>query len=293
MGADHPISLCKDYEGGRSFYTGARHRRRRRSTRSSADAPRRARSSWAAGQSRPGLQRLRRDRARELPADQDLGAAEPERADRLRPAPRRPHPPDRPPRRAAPARPGQGHDAGHRRLLVHEPADHAARVHELRGRALRPGGGQRLRHQQVGLPVLRAADGHRSRSATARSPRSTTRHGAADRAAADDRRGIRYVAATSSSRASSSSTARPARRRRLRPREPSRRSSRWPTTVGACCHVAGDIDFDSTTTCGSSPATTRRPAAATPAASRPINDQKHGRACRPSASTNAPAARSR
>ena len=48
---------------------------------------------------RPGLQRLRRDRAAQLPADQDQRAAEPQRADRLRPAPGRPHHPDRPPRR--------------------------------------------------------------------------------------------------------------------------------------------------------------------------------------------------
>ena len=24
MGANHPVSFCKDYQGGRSFYTGAR-----------------------------------------------------------------------------------------------------------------------------------------------------------------------------------------------------------------------------------------------------------------------------
>ena len=53
-------------------------------------------------QGRQGLQRLRRDRARELPADQDLGAAEHQRADRLRPAPGRPDHPDRA-RRAASA----------------------------------------------------------------------------------------------------------------------------------------------------------------------------------------------
>ena len=58
---------------------------------------------------RPGLQRLRRDRARELPAVVKISrSAEPERADRLRPASRRQRPrdPDRPPRRRAPAQPG-------------------------------------------------------------------------------------------------------------------------------------------------------------------------------------------
>ena len=43
---------------------------------------------------------------------------------------------------------------------------------------------------------------------------------------------------------------------------------------GACCHVAGDIDFDRTTTSGSSPATTRRPAAATRGGFPPFNDHE-------------------
>ena len=82
------------------------HRRRLREHAPSA-APRRRASTWAAGRGRPGLQRLRRDRARQLRADQDQRAAEPERADRLRRAPRRPRHPDRPRRPAAPARPGR------------------------------------------------------------------------------------------------------------------------------------------------------------------------------------------
>ena len=61
----------------------------------------------------------------------------------------RPRAADGPRRPAAPARPGEGRDEGHR---------HAPGLHELRGRPLRPGDRQRLRHQQVGLPVLRAAD---------------------------------------------------------------------------------------------------------------------------------------
>ena len=40
------------------------------------------------------------------------------------------------------------------------PQTHA-RLHQLRGRHLRPGGRQQLRHQQVGLPLLLAADRHR------------------------------------------------------------------------------------------------------------------------------------
>ena len=42
-----------------------------------------------------------------------------------------------------------------------EPADHAARVHALRGRPVRPRGRQQLRPEPLGVPVLRAADGHR------------------------------------------------------------------------------------------------------------------------------------
>ena len=52
-------------------------------------------------------------------------------------------------RPGAPARPGHGHLADHR--------EHPG-LHQLRGRPLRPRGRQRLRHQQVGLPLLRAAD---------------------------------------------------------------------------------------------------------------------------------------
>ena len=91
----------------------------------------------------------------------------------------------------------------------------------------------------------------------------TTPTGSAPTTAADPRPGTRG-SATSSSRGSSSSTGR--RPRSTSPR--SRRSSRSPNNRGACCHVAGDIDFDRTTTSGSSPATTPPPVAATRAASR-------------------------
>ena len=67
---------------------------------------------WASGQCRPRLQRLRRDRARELLAGQDQRPAERQRADRLRPAPGRTGDPDRPSRRRAAAQPGDRHDAG-------------------------------------------------------------------------------------------------------------------------------------------------------------------------------------
>ena len=116
MGADHPVSWCKDYKGGRSFYTARRQHRRRASPTPTSGSTSTGAIDWAAGQCRPGLQRLRRDRARELPAGQDQRPAEPERADRLRPAPGRTDHPDRPPRRRAAAQPGDRHDAGDRQL---------------------------------------------------------------------------------------------------------------------------------------------------------------------------------
>ena len=68
----------------------------------------------------------------------------------------------------------------------------------------------------------------------------TTPAGSAPTTAADPCVWTDTWPATSSSRASSSSTARP---RRWTWRA-SRRSSRSPINRGACCHVAGDIDFD-------------------------------------------------
>ena len=93
MGADHPISFCKDYQGGRSFYTGLGNTAG--SYRREPDDAPQGRDQLGRGPERPGLQRLRRDRAQELPAGQGQRAAEPARADRLRSAPGRPHHPDR------------------------------------------------------------------------------------------------------------------------------------------------------------------------------------------------------
>ena len=105
MGFDHPIAWCKDFRGGRSFYTAGGHTAAAYGEPAFRAPPgRRHRVGGRRG--RPGLQRLRRDRARQLRADEDQRAAEPQRADRLRPAARRAHPPDRPRRPAAPARPG-------------------------------------------------------------------------------------------------------------------------------------------------------------------------------------------
>ena len=106
--------------------------------------------AWAAGQIEPDLQRLRRDGARELPGDQGLRPAEPGRADQLRPVPRRSHHPDRAPGHRAPARPGQGHDDGPRRLRVGQPAVDDADLHQPGGRPLRRRDRQRLRARTTG-----------------------------------------------------------------------------------------------------------------------------------------------
>ena len=115
MGADHPVSWCKDYQGGRSFYTSLGNTAA--AYDAVADDPPQGRDRLGRGRRRPGVQRLRRHRAGQLRADEDLGTAEPQRADRLRPAAGRPHPADGPHRHGAPAQPGDRDDADHRRLL--------------------------------------------------------------------------------------------------------------------------------------------------------------------------------
>ena len=202
--ADHPVAWCKDYRGGRSFYTSGSTSAIGTETASPTTSPAR----WSGRPAcRQRLQRLRRDGARQLRADQDQRAPEPERAHRLRPAPRRPDHPDRPRRPGPAARPGDvGDRAGHR----DDP-----RLHEQRGRALRPRGRQRLRDQPLGLPVLRAADRHRG-AVGRRHPhhhhagRERPHHGGGPVAPGTP------GSATSSCRGSSSSTARP--RLRARPR---------------------------------------------------------------------------
>ena len=149
MGPDHPVSWCKDYKGGRSYYTS--HGSLGGSVeRLQSDQGARRRDRVGRGPVRPGLQRLRRDRARELPADEDQRTAEPERADRLRPASRRARDPDRPPRRRAPAQP--------RHRDVNDHREHSG-LHEQRGRSVRPRSRQQLRHQPLGLPLLLPAGG--------------------------------------------------------------------------------------------------------------------------------------
>ena len=173
-----------------------RHRRRVRRGRL-PQAPRR-RADVGGRRSRTRIQRLWRDRAGQLPADQDLRAAEPPRADRLRRAPRRSRHPDGARRARCACTTRRPARQGHR---------HPPRVHQQRGRPLRPGDRQRLRDQQVGLPLLRPADGPHPEVR-----RHDGRRHHADRLARRHRGGPLHLAgsgpATSSCRASSSSTAR-------------------------------------------------------------------------------------
>ena len=124
MGFDHPLSWCKDYKGGRSFYTALGN------TTAAYDAGLRTLLrggiSWAACAGRPRLQRLRSDGAPQLRADQDQRAAEPQRAHRLRPAPGRAGHPDRAHRHGPPARPGDGDDQDPRRFRGSDRAADAA-----------------------------------------------------------------------------------------------------------------------------------------------------------------------
>ena len=145
MGYDHPVSWCKDYQGGRSFYTGLGH-----SEGSYANGSFRKHLlggiQWAAGAVRRGLRchghhQLREGRAqrRARRADDPGGAA---RRPGAAQHPQRPDPAVRP---GHLGQPGDQHDRG---------------LPARRGRPAvrhdRPG----LRHQQVGLPVLRAAAEH-------------------------------------------------------------------------------------------------------------------------------------
>ena len=215
---------------------------------------------WAAGRGRPGLQRLRRDRAGQLPADQDQRrrrTSASRSASTCCPT-------------GASSRPTAAAASGcttRRRnattLLAADPG-----LHDQRGRHVRPGDRQRLRHQQVGLPVLLAADGQgRQAVGRLRSSRRRRRPDAAPNTGASLRgRGIPYVGYFQLSRfkfvdahgddarapGPGDRAGDPARAQQPRRLLPRRRRHRLRLR---------------TTTCGWSPVTTRRPAAATPAAS--------------------------
>ena len=115
MGADHPVSWCKDYQGGRSFYTALGN------TAAAYDAQLtthlQGRDRLGRRPERPGLQRLRRDRAAQLPADEDL-ARRRTSTSRSASTSSRTAASSRPPARGTVRlhNPVDGHDAGHRRL---------------------------------------------------------------------------------------------------------------------------------------------------------------------------------
>ena len=163
MGANHPVSFCKDYQGGRSFYTGLGNTPR--GVRRDADhAPEGRDHLGGRHGSDPvysdcGATVLRNYQQTKIGSPPNL--QEPIGFDQL---------PD--------GRILQTDRLGSLRL--HNPATgittvianftdpalplDAAHLLRRRGRPLRPGGGRELRDQQVGLPVLLAADGRRTSS---------------------------------------------------------------------------------------------------------------------------------
>ena len=148
MGADHPVTWCKDYKGGRSYYTnhGASS-----AAWNDANLVKELVGAiqWAAGESDPvysdcGATVLANYQQIKISAPPNL--LEPIGFDQF---------PDG--RIIQTARGGS--------LRLHDPATGTTQViatdpglHQQRGRPVRPGGRQRLRHQQVGLPVLLATD---------------------------------------------------------------------------------------------------------------------------------------
>ena len=209
MGANHPVSFCKDYQGGRSFYTALGN------TAAAYDATLtthlKGAISWAAGTSDPvysdcGATVLRNYQQTKIGSPPNL--QEPIGFDQL---------PDG--RILQTDRLGslRLHDAATGTTTVIAnftdpslPLD-AAHLLRRRGRALRPGRRRELRDQQVGLPLLLAADGHRRQALRrARSSRRPRRRPTRRTRRRRRRRGIR-TSATTSSRASSSSRTRTAR----------------------------------------------------------------------------------
>ncbi len=158
-GANHPISFCKDYQGGRSFYTALGN------TPEAFDATLtthlKGAISWAAGQSDPvysdcGATVLRNYQQTKIGTPPNL--QEPIGFDQLpdgrilqtdRLGSLRLH------------NPTHGHYQRRRQFHGSGPATDAAHPLRERGRPLRARGRRELRDQQVGVPLLLAADGGR------------------------------------------------------------------------------------------------------------------------------------
>ena len=266
MGADHPVLWCKDYKGGRSFYSalgntlGELPRRRlpprcsrARSTgppawptRSPATA---ARPCW------PTTSRSRRSPATRTSRSRSASTSCPDGR----------HHPDLAPRHRCacttrrPARPRRS-----RTSAAPSAADDAARLHQLRGRPLRPGRRQQLRPEQLGVPVLRAADGH-GRQAVGRLGRHAddAEHDACRTSAPSPTAWDPYVGYFQLSRFK---FVEDASGRTPGPRAPSSRSCGSPTTARSAATSRATSTSTSTTTCGWSRVTTRRPAASAPTA---------------------------
>ena len=219
---------------GRPLLLHRRRQHRGQLRRGRVQEPSRRRDRLDGRRGRPRLQRLRRDRARELPADQDQRAAEPERADRLRPAPRRPRHPDRPSRRHPPARPGDRDDDDLSRPSRSTPSTRTASTAPRSTTTSPPTSGS--------ISTTRRRRCRTSSCRTARSSRRRRRSTQRPTRAPASPFGTRG-SATSSCPGSSSSTPPPARRRTSTCAS-EQQILRVTNNRGACCHVAGDIDFD-------------------------------------------------
>ena len=240
MGANHPISFCKDYQGGRSFYTGARQHRR--GLRRDDDHAPQGRDHLGRGHERPGLQRLRRD-----------GAAR--TTSRRRSARRRTCRSRSASTSSRTAAILQTDRLGSLRL--HDPATGTTTVIANFADPALPLTQRIYTNQEDGLygPAVDANFATNKWVYLYYSPQTVTDvkllrrrdrhaddadHEPAERRGVARPRGIR-TSATSSSRASSSSRTPPARTSTSSSEQQILRVS---NNRQECCHVAGDIDFD-------------------------------------------------
>ena len=252
MGFDHPVAWCKDFRGGRSFYTAGGH------TAAAYAEPAFRRHlaggiEWAAGEADPvysdcGATVLANYEQTKIGAPPNLN--EPIGFDQL---------PDG--RILQTARGGQRAPARPARRTRSKVIATLPGVHQQRGRALRARGRQRLRQQPAG-----STSTTRPLSDGRAVPAVSTPTGAAPARAAGRPRppGTAWKGYFQLSRFKFVDGGRT--RRSTSPA--SRRSSRSTTTAARAATSPATSTSTATTTSGSSRATTRRRAAATPAASR-------------------------
>ena len=266
MGADHPVVWCKDYKGGRSFYTAGGN-----TAGSFGETAFRSHLEgaidWTAGVADRVYSDCGATVLRELPADQDQRAAEPERADRLRPAPRRPRHPDRPPRRHPPARPDDGDDD--------DPRDHPGLHRATRTASTAPRSTTTSPPTSGSTSTTRRRRSRTSSCRTARSSRRRRRSTQRPTRAPASPSGTRG-SATSSCRGSSSSTPPPARRRTSTCR-PSSRSCGSRTTAAPAATSPATSTSTSTTTSGSPTGDDSPAGGGNSGGFSPFNDHEDGR----------------